>query len=229
MTANQSGRSAHPTRQLLAWAATVLVLAGCGTPKEAKQEGPAKSPAKQPSQDPLAGSAKQPSDAASGNPAQQPSVAEAEDPVTEPVRIEITAAWPGASPVDIEELLVYPVEMAVASLARLKTTRADILQSVAKITLTLEDGADADDRLLAVTRCTAGTRQTPLWGRRIPAADPSSSASSPSLDCLDVAATSQATVVDQDARAQGSNHPYTACRRSSCLRHTTVVLGSGCG
>jgi multidrug efflux pump subunit AcrB len=80
------------------------------------------------------------------------SVPRAEDP-TFPIAIyPIVAVYPGASPADIERLVVEPIEEAVGELEDLKTLETEVEDGVAVIRAEFEAGVDADRKYEEVLR-----------------------------------------------------------------------------
>lgn len=57
--------------------------------------------------------------------------------------VEITASYPGATPSDIEQSIVVPIENAIANLSTVKTIDAQIEAGQAALIITLYDGADS--------------------------------------------------------------------------------------
>lgn len=75
-----------------------------------------------------------------------------EDPII-PIPIYIiTAIYPGASPTDLEQLVVEPIEDAIYELDDVKTIKTSIEDGVAVVRAEFESGVDADDKYDEVLR-----------------------------------------------------------------------------
>jgi multidrug efflux pump subunit AcrB len=75
-----------------------------------------------------------------------------EDPELNAPNYAIIAVFPGATPTDVESLVVDPLEARLASLSRLKRMKTNIDGNVAFIALEFEIGVDPEQRYGDVVR-----------------------------------------------------------------------------
>jgi multidrug efflux pump subunit AcrB len=80
------------------------------------------------------------------------SVPRSEDPTFPIATFPIVAVYPGASPEDVERLVVEPIEEAVGELDDLKTLKTQVEDGVAVIVAEFEAGVDADRKYEEVLR-----------------------------------------------------------------------------
>ena len=58
------------------------------------------------------------------------------------VQVQITTAVPGATPLEVEQRVTYPIETALAGLPRLESTRSQSRYTLSQVTVVLQEGSD---------------------------------------------------------------------------------------
>ncbi len=81
-----------------------------------------------------------------------------EDPLVNPPGTTIVFIYPGASPVDIEELIIDPVETAINELEDIKVMRSSAGDGLAVISVEFEAGSDPDEKYSDVVQKVNGVR-----------------------------------------------------------------------
>ncbi len=61
--------------------------------------------------------------------------------------VEVTVAYPGATPGEIEDSIVRPIELAVSGLESLKRVRSTAFENLGSVTIELIEGSDAEQAL----------------------------------------------------------------------------------
>ncbi len=81
-----------------------------------------------------------------------------EDPITKSPSFTVVAIYPGASPKDIEELVVKPLEKKIYSLEDIKRIKANIKAGVAVLNVEYKYESDIDEKYQEVIRVVNGMR-----------------------------------------------------------------------
>jgi len=83
-----------------------------------------------------------------------------EDPQFEGSRVQVVAVYPGASPTDVEALVVDPIEDAVNDLTTVEEIETTIQNGVASSSVEFPSSTDADEAKEKVQRAVSGVRPT---------------------------------------------------------------------
>ena len=88
-------------------------------------------------------------------------------PEVEPDTVTVRIVYPGASPEEIEESMIFKTEDAIADVDRVKRIRTSISEGFAGIIVEFEDGADIDKSVEEIERAIERLRDLPDDAERI--------------------------------------------------------------